>query len=80
MEDLFERVIGILRPYVGAATALASVKMFLHRARLAPTEIRLEHLPEIADTLKPGLAVFVGRARAEDLAQTIRDLVKGESD
>lgn len=74
--ELVERVVDALSPYLGQMAARASVRMFLEKAGLAPSEIGTEHLDRLAETLKPGLKVFVGAAKAEALAAEIRGLQK----
>jgi hypothetical protein len=77
MDNLADRVIKALAPYLGQVSARAALKMYFERSGLTPDTVRIEHLVEIAETLKPGLRVFVGAAKADVLALEIRGLDRG---
>jgi len=70
-EPLFERVVEILTPYIGATTSRASVKMFLRKDGLEPGQLSPEHLAQLAARLEPGLRVFVGGDTAKALSQRV---------
>lgn len=72
--EIVERVVNTLSPYLGQMAARASVRMFLEKAGLTPSQVGAEHLDRLAETLKPGLKVFVGAAKAEALVAEIRRL------
>ncbi len=77
MDTLLDRVVKTLSPYLGQVAARASVKMFLERSGLPPDSVRPEHLGQLAETLKPGLRVFVGPAKTDAVVGEILDLGKG---
>jgi hypothetical protein len=74
MSSLADQIVKTLSPYLGALAARASLSMYLTRAGLEASDIQGQHLKQIADTLRPGLRVFLGPAKADALAQTISDL------
>jgi hypothetical protein len=77
MDNLVDRVTKTLAPYLGQVAARAALKMYFERSGVTPETIRVEHLEQIAETLKPGLRVFVGAAKADSLAVEIRSLDRG---
>jgi hypothetical protein len=74
MANLSDRVIEKLSPYLGQNAARASVSMFLQKNGLTADALHRQHLPQIAKTLRPGLKVFLGAARADAVAQEIEAL------
>lgn len=77
MENLSDRITRTLAPYLGQVSARAALKLYLERSGLTPDAIRPEHLPDIAETLKPGLCVFIGQAKATTVSLEIRGLDRG---
>lgn len=77
MSALTDRVVHTLSPYLGQTAARASVQMFLEKSGLQAGTFGTQHLGQLADTLKPGLKVFVGAARAEAVALEILRLGNG---
>lgn len=71
MPQLFEQMVDTLSPDLGKSSATASVRLFVGKAKLTPDELRSEHLSRIAELMKPGLRVFVGASRADELARAI---------
>jgi len=77
MISLTDRVVHTLAPYLGQTAARASVQMFLEKSRLQVGTFGTQHLGQLAETLKPGLKVFIGAARAEVVATEILGLRNG---
>ena len=69
--ELFDRVVDILSPYIGHATARASVRMFLREIAIEPEQIEARHLDHLAKKLEPGLRVFVGGPTASMLGRRV---------
>ena len=71
MANLSDRIIDKLAPYLGQNAARASVGMFLQKHGIKPDALGRQHLPQVVETLKPGLKVFLGAARADAVAAEI---------
>ena len=76
MTTLSDRIIEKLGTYLGQNAARASLSMFLEKNRLDATALGHEHLPQLAQTLKPGLKVFLGAARADAVVKEIEGLLE----
>ena len=72
--SLFDQVVDLLSPYIGNITSKASVTMFLNEAGVTPEALGPQHLLALAGKIRPGLSVFVGKAKAEALANQIHSL------
>jgi len=68
---LFDDVVGVLAPDLGANMARSSVELHLTKAGVARERLAPEHLAALVERVKPGLAVFVGRARADALGAKV---------
>ena len=76
MGNLADRVVQTLAPYLGQTAARASLRMFLEKSGVQSESFAPEHLPRLAETLKPGLKVFVGAAKADVVTAELIDLGK----
>jgi hypothetical protein len=74
MAKIFDKIVAILAPYLGDTTARASVKMYLKDLKLNADELDADALDKLASKLKPGLKVFVGSDRADELVNQVRNL------
>jgi hypothetical protein len=77
MDNLVDRVTRALAPYLGQVAARAALKVYFERSGLTPEAVRAEHLVQIAETLRPGLRVFLGQAKADVLALEIISMDRG---
>ena len=69
MSRVLDEMVEILSQEIGSITAKASITMFAERIGLDADSIEPEHVSNLVDQLKPGLFVFVGESRTEDLAK-----------
>lgn len=74
MAKIFDKVVAILAPYLGETTARASIKMYLKQLKVKTDELDADALNKLASKLKPGLKVFVGSDRADELTDQVRNL------
>lgn len=77
MNALVDRMVEILSGEIGNIVARASIAMYLKQDGIDVDAVRIEHLPRLAEQLKPGLCVFVGASRAAILTEKIKDLKRG---
>lgn len=74
MAKIFDKVVAILAPFLGATTARASIRMYLKDLKINADNLDAEGLEQLAQKLKPGLKVFVGSQRAGELVEEVRKL------
>lgn len=70
--DILERV---LTPHIGPLLAHASTRSQCEKLGIEEDEITPEQLEELVKALGLGLAVFVGRPKAEELVEQMRRVV-----
>jgi hypothetical protein len=72
-----ERVTTALAPYLGPFNARIAVKTFAQRSlKLAPEDLKAEHVPALLDALRPTLYTLVGSAPTDALLERIRREVR----
>jgi hypothetical protein len=76
MAKLFDEVVAVLSPYLGTTTSRASVKMHLKDLKRNPDSIEPGDLETLSRKLTPGMKVFVGTDKAEELAVRVSELGK----
>lgn len=62
---------------LGEATATNLVKHYCVKMRLSVDDIKPSQLPELADAMRPMLAVWLGSSGAARVAQEIAQLGRG---
>jgi hypothetical protein len=76
---MHREIVDYLTPMLGEATATNLVRHYCARMRMPIEEIRPHHLPDLADAMRPMLAVWLGTAGAARVAQELAQLAKGVS-
>jgi hypothetical protein len=73
--DVTQRVVDVLAPYLGANMAKTSVALQLKK--IAPSDELLTpaQVDQLIDKLRPGLAVFIGGARADEAVASMKRAV-----
>ena len=74
---MHQRIIEYLTPMLGEATAANLVKHYCVKMRLSVDDIEPGQLPELADAMRPMLAVWLGSPGAARVAQEIAQLGRG---
>ena len=74
MSGILDNMVDILSQEIGSITARASIVMFAERMGIKKDSIGPEHVGELVKQLKPGLFVFVGEKKTEDLAKEMLNL------
>lgn len=72
---LFDEIVGVLTPGVGEHMARVSVEMHLAKVGIDHDSLGPQHLHELVRAIQPGLAVFVGKADAGELAERLLGLL-----
>jgi hypothetical protein len=68
-----------LAPMLGEATALNLLKHYCGRMKMTPEDIRPSHLPDLATSMRPMLAVWLGSAGASKVSEEIAQMAKGKA-
>ena len=74
---MHKEIINYLTPMLGEATAANLVKHYCVKMSLSPDDIKPSQLPELADAMRPMLAVWLGSPGAARVAQEIAQLRRG---
>jgi hypothetical protein len=74
---MHQKIIEYLTPMLGEATAANLVKHYCVKMRLSVDDIKPSQLPELADAMRPMLAVWLGSPGAARVAQEIAQLGRG---
>ena len=77
MEKIHQQIVDYLTPMLGEATANNLLRHYCARMRMPIEEIGPGHLSDLANAMKPMLAVWLGSAGAARLAQELAELGKG---
>jgi len=75
MARLFDEIVGVLTPGVGEHMARVSVEMHLAKSGLDRDSLGPHHLHDLVRAIQPGLAVFVGKTDASELADRVLGLL-----
>jgi hypothetical protein len=70
-EEVLSAIVRELGQYVGASMAGASARMHMEKLRLGAV-LSAAELNRLLDALAPGLHVFLGRRKTEDVVYLIR--------
>jgi hypothetical protein len=74
---MHKEIIKYLTPMLGEATAANLVKHYCVKMSLSVEDIKPSQLPELADAMRPMLAVWLGSPGAARVAQEIAQLRRG---
>jgi hypothetical protein len=74
---MHEKILGYLSPVLGEATARNLLKHYCIKMQISPDNIAPSHLAELADAMRPMMAVWLGSAGAQQASQEIARLGKG---
>jgi hypothetical protein len=77
MSDVHKQIVDHLTPMVGESTASNMLRHYCARMQMTAEAITESHLPELADAMKPMLAVWLGSMGAARVAEEIARLGKG---
>jgi hypothetical protein len=74
---MHEKILGYLSPLLGEVTTRNLLKHYCIKMQISPENITPNHVPELADAMRPMMAVWLGSAGASHAAQEIARLGKG---
>ncbi|HEV8483174.1 MAG TPA: hypothetical protein VGV87_06425 [Blastocatellia bacterium] len=77
VEKMHQQIVQYLTPMLGEATANNLLKHYCARMCMPIEEIGPGHLSDLANAMKPMLAVWLGSAGAARLAQELAELGQG---
>jgi hypothetical protein len=75
--NLYEKILSYLAPMLGEATANNLLKHYCIKMHISAEEITPNNLQELADAMRPMMAVWLGSAGALHASQEISKLGKG---
>jgi hypothetical protein len=74
---MHEKILGYLAPVLGEATARNLLKHYCIQMHIAVEEIPPGRLPELANAMRPMMAIWLGTAGAMRASEEIARLGKG---
>ncbi len=74
---LHKKIIDYLTPLLGEATANNLLRHYCLRMNMTADSITASHLPELANAMRPMLAVWLGSAGASQVADEIAQMGRG---
>jgi hypothetical protein len=74
---IYEKILAYLSPVLGEATARNLLKHYCIKIQISPENITPDILPELANAMRPMMAVWLGSVGALHAAQEIARLGKG---
>ena len=74
---MHEQIVSYLTPMLGEATASNLLKHYCAKMRLSVEDLAPQHLPDLANAMRPMLAVWLGSAGAMRVAEDITQLARG---
>jgi hypothetical protein len=74
---MYERILGYLAPVLGEATAKNLLKHYCIQMRISMEDISPSRVPELANAMRPMMAVWLGTAGALRASEEIARLGKG---
>jgi hypothetical protein len=74
---MHKTVVNYLTPILGEATAQNLIRHYCIRMRMSADDLMAQHLRELADAMRPMLAVWLGSAGAARVAEEIAQLARG---
>jgi hypothetical protein len=69
-----QQILNYLAPMLGEATAANLLRHYCVKMRISVEEINPEQLPQLAEAMRPMLAVWLGSEGAAQVAQELRHL------
>jgi hypothetical protein len=73
---MHEKILEYLSPVLGEATARNLLKHYCIKMQMSLEEINSRNVPELADAMRPMMAVWLGSAGAYSVSQEIAKLGK----
>lgn len=74
---MHERILGYLAPVLGEATARNLLKHYCIKMHIAVEELTPSQVPELANAMRPMMAVWLGTAGAMRASEEIARMGKG---
>jgi hypothetical protein len=74
---MHQTIVDYLTPILGEATAQNLIRHYCIRMRMSAEDLMAQHLKELADAMRPMLAVWLGSAGATRVAEEIAQLARG---
>ena len=74
---MHQQIVSYLTPLLGEATASNLLKHYCVKMRLSAEELAPQHMRELANAMRPMLAVWLGSAGAMRVAEDIAQLARG---
>jgi hypothetical protein len=76
MAEIHKQIVGFLTPMLGEVTASNMLRHYCAKMQMSPEALSKSHLSDLADAMKPMLAVWLGSAGADRVAREITQLEK----
>ena len=70
-DQLIEKIIGILGPFMGEGMARASLRVYVNEIKINKGSFGPEHLDMLVLRLRTGLTAFAGKEKAQSLINDI---------
>lgn len=74
---MHERILGYLAPVLGEATARNLLKHYCIKMQMSVEDITPSQVPELAQAMRPMMAIWLGTAGALRASEEIASLSKG---
>jgi uncharacterized protein YukE len=74
---MHQTIVDYLTPMLGEATAQNMIRHYCIRMRMSAEDLTAQHLRELANSMRPMLAVWLGSAGAASVAEQIAQLAQG---
>ena len=74
---MHKRIVDYLTPMLGEATAANLVRHYCARMRMSVDDITPSHMSDLASSMRPMLAVWLGSTGATRVAQELAQLGRG---
>jgi len=74
---MYQQIVQYLAPMLGEATATNLLRHYCARMQMQADSLSPEHLPALADSMRPMLAVWLGSNGAARVAEEIAQLGRG---
>jgi hypothetical protein len=76
---MHQTIVDYLTPILGEATAQNLIRHYCIRMRMSVEDVRAQHLGELADAMRPMLAVWLGSEGASRVSEEIAQLARGDN-
>ncbi|MEW6209288.1 MAG: hypothetical protein AB1631_13030 [Acidobacteriota bacterium] len=74
---MHQQILNYLAPMLGAATAANLLRHYCVKMGISAEDIKQDQLPQLAEAMRPMLAVWLGSEGAMQVAQELRQLKTG---